>query len=212
MKCAIYARVSTKDGRQDTENQLGQLRAYCKASGWTSVEFIDHETGKHADRSGFIALFAAASRREFDVVLVWALDRFSREGIAQTFAHVDKLSSYKVMFESLTEPQFRNTGPTGELMMAISAWIAKQERIRISDRTKAGLATAKAKGRPGGRRWTVFRRDVAQEMRDKGMSWRAIARELDIDQSVIRRALANAHSKGNDTPKKGVSQTPRKAA
>ena len=177
-----------------------------------ALEFIDHETGRHSDRSGFLAVFAAANRREVDVVLVWALDRFSREGIAQTFAHVDKLASYKVLFESLTEPQFRNTGPFGELMMAISAWIAKQERLRISDRTSAGLATAKAKGRRGGRRWTVFRRDIAEEMRDKGMSWRAIARELDIDQSVIRRALADSHSKGSETSTQGESENPRKAA
>jgi len=189
MRCAIYARVSTKDGRQDTENQLAQLRRYVEVSGWTSVEFIDHETGKHSERAGFVKLFAAASRREFDVVLVWALDRFSREGIAQTFAHVDKLASYKVMFESLTEPQFRNTGPTGELMMAIAAWIAKQERIRISDRTKAGLATARAKGRCGGRPRNIFRRDLAEELRANGKSWRAIGIELGVPQSTIRRVL-----------------------
>jgi DNA invertase Pin-like site-specific DNA recombinase len=160
-----------------------------EASGWTAVEFIDHETAKHSDRAAFIKLFDSASRREFDVVLVWALDRFSREGIAQTFAHVDKLASYKVMFESLTEPQFRNTGPTGELMMAIAAWIAKQERIRISDRTKAGLATARRAGRCGGRPAKIFRRDKAEKLRAAGKSWRAIAAELEVDQSTVRRAL-----------------------
>jgi len=190
MRAAIYARVSTKDGRQDTENQLAQLRKYVEASGWTAVEFLDHETGKHSNRAGFLELFAAASRKEFDVVLVWALDRFSREGIAETFNHVSRLAKFGVKFESLTEPQFRTTdNAMGELMMAIAAWIAKQERARISDRTRAGLATARSKGRCGGRPIVVFRRDTAEKLRIAGKSWRAIGIELGVPQSTIRRVL-----------------------
>jgi DNA invertase Pin-like site-specific DNA recombinase len=74
MKCAIYARVSTKDKGQDVENQLIQQRRYTTAQGWEITEFIDHETGKHANRPQFQALFAAASRREMDVVLVRSID------------------------------------------------------------------------------------------------------------------------------------------
>src|SRR4029077_20785360 len=103
------------------------------------------------NRPQFQALFAAASRREMDVVLVWALDRFSREGVAATFAHIKRLLDYGVQFESLIDPHFRTTGPAGELMIAIAAWIALQERMRISDRTKAGLAIARSKGRIGAR-------------------------------------------------------------
>jgi len=186
---AIYARVSTKDKGQDVENQLAQLRKYAEAQSWGVREFIDHETGKHADRAAFKALFEAASRREVNVVLVWALDRFTREGVAETFVHIKTLLGYGAQFESLTEPHFRTTGPAGELMIAIAAWIAKQERLRISERTKAGLAIAKAKGVQLGRRWKVFPRWRAVEMRKEGISWRAIARELGIGQSTIRSAL-----------------------
>jgi DNA invertase Pin-like site-specific DNA recombinase len=190
MKCAIYARVSTKDKGQDVENQLAQQRRYAAAQSWDIVEYVDHETGKHADRSAFQALFAAASRREFNVVLVWALDRFTREGVAETFLHIRKLTEYGVQFESLTEAHFRTTGPAGELMLAIAAWIAKQERIRISERTKAGLAIARAQGRRGGRPVHVFRRDKAQELRLQGMSWRQIAREINVPAATVRRAFA----------------------
>jgi len=190
MKAAIYARVSTKDKGQDTENQLAQLRRYAQASGWESVEYIDHETGKHADREAFQRLFEDASRREFGVVIVWALDRFTREGVAETFVHIGRLSSYGVKFESLTEAHFRTTGPAGELMIAIAAWIAKQERIRISERTKAGLVTARNKGKKLGRPRKVFRRDKAEEYRAAGLSWRAIEKKMGVAQSTIRKVLS----------------------
>jgi DNA invertase Pin-like site-specific DNA recombinase len=191
-RCAIYARVSTKDKGQDVENQLKQLRRYAESQNWKVQEFIDHESGKHSDRAAFKELFEAASRREINIVLVWALDRFTREGVAETFIHIKKLMEYGVQFESLTEAHFRTTGPAGELMIAIAAWIAKQERIRISERTKAGLAIARAKGHKCGRPVNVFRRDQAQELLKKGVSWRGVAREMKVPLSTLRRALGKA--------------------
>ena len=193
MRCALYARVSTKDKGQDVENQLVQQRCYAAAQGWEITEFIDHETAKHADRAQFQALFAAASRREIDVVLVWSLDRFTREGVAETFIHIKKLRDYGAHFESLTEAHFRTTGPAGELMIAIAAWIAKQERVRISERTKAGLAVARSKGRIGGRRPKVFDRERAEAMRAQGTSWRKIASAMNVAPSSIRDALTGGH-------------------
>ena len=62
MRTAIYARVSTKDGRQDTENQLRQLRAFAETQGWTVVhEYVDRASGKRGDREQFQKMFAAAS-------------------------------------------------------------------------------------------------------------------------------------------------------
>lgn len=201
---AIYARVSTKDKGQDTENQLAQLRRYAESQNWKVIEFIDHETGKHADRAALNKLFEAASRREINMVLVWALDRFTREGVAETFLHIKKLTGYGVQFESLTEAHFRTTGPAGELMIAIAAWIAKQERSRISERTKAGLAIARAKGAQLGRRWKVFDRDRARRLRKAGSSWREIARDLGVGQSTIRSALSGVQQ---TSPKKGKKST-----
>lgn len=76
-RCGIYARVSTREKGQDTENQLFQLREYCARQGWTIAhEYMDHESAKTGKREAFQRLFTDASRRKFDVVLVWALDRF----------------------------------------------------------------------------------------------------------------------------------------
>jgi DNA invertase Pin-like site-specific DNA recombinase len=145
-RVAIYARVSTD--RQETENQLEQLRRYVQAQGWSlTAEFIDHaESGGKGDRPQFQCMLARAARRDFEIVLVWALDRLTREGVAETFAPIQKLNGYRVQFESLTEPHFRTTGPAGELMIAVAAWIAKQERNRISERVRAGLERAKKNG------------------------------------------------------------------
>jgi DNA invertase Pin-like site-specific DNA recombinase len=191
MRIAIYGRVSKKDDSQDVENQAVQLREYAGKVGELRAEYMDHETGKHAKRAQFQALFAAASRREFDLVLVWALDRFTREGVSETFIHIKKLLDYGVQFESLTEPHFRTTGPAGELMIAVAAWIAKQERVRISDRTKAGLAIARSKGRIGGRARKVFDIERAAAMRhsEPPVSWCKIS---SAPQSSIRKALKRA--------------------
>ena len=70
------------------------------------------------------ALDNAASRREFDCLVTWALDRLSREGVAQTFDHIKTLRGYGVEYVSFSEPHFRTTGPAGELMIAVAAWIA----------------------------------------------------------------------------------------
>lgn len=188
--CAIYARVSTNDGRQDVENQLHQLRAYAARSGWSvSKEYVDHVSGKSGDRDAFKQLFEDASRKLFDVVLVWALDRFTREGVFETFDYVRKLTQNGVQFESYSEAHFRTTGPAGELMLAIAAWIAKQERLRISERTKAGIERAKRAGKHCGRPWRVVDRKKVAEMRKDGLSLRGIGKKLGVSYMTVARAL-----------------------
>jgi DNA invertase Pin-like site-specific DNA recombinase len=190
MNAAIYARVSTTDKGQDTENQLFQLREYCARQGWPIVhEYIDHASAKSGNRDAFRQLFEDGSRRKFDVLVVWALDRFTREGVLETFQYVQKLKSSGVQFESYSEAHFRTTGPAGELMLAIAAWIAKQERLRISERTKAGVARARREGKHCGRPKRIFRRDEAARLRKEGLSLRAIAGQLGVSFMTISRAL-----------------------
>ena len=89
MRVAIYARVSTEDKGQDPENQLRELRAWCLNSGHAIFrEYVEHESGRSGAnrRKQFAALLDDAAKRKFDCVLFWALDRFSREGMAQTIA------------------------------------------------------------------------------------------------------------------------------
>src|SRR5262249_54092308 len=104
MNVALYTRVSTKDRGQDVANQIRQLREFCTKQGWTVVrEYADEASGKHSDREQFQQMFEAASRREFDCVLFWSLDRFSREGVYETLQHLQRLTSYGVAYRSFTE-------------------------------------------------------------------------------------------------------------
>jgi len=187
---ALYARVSTKDKGQDNENQLAQLHEFCRRNDWHIVhEYVDRSTGKHSDRQQFRAMFAAASRREFDAVVTWALDRLSREGVAQTFEHIKTLLSYGVQYVSFSEAHFRTTGPAGELMIAIAAWIAQQERIRLSERTKAGLEKARRQGRIGGRPTLVVDRERIARLDEEGYTTREIAAEMQISAASVSRIL-----------------------
>jgi len=201
-RAALYCRVSTKDKGQDTDNQLLQLREYCTRQGWTiAAEYIDHESGKTGARTAFRRLFVDASRHRFDVVLVWALDRFTREGVLETFTYVQKLRDLGVSFESFTEAHFRTTGPAGELMLAIAAWIAKQERQRISERTRAGIERARRDGKHCGRPRRVFRRDEVARLRDvDGLSWRVIAERLGVPVSTAVDAYRCTESVPSGAP------------
>jgi DNA invertase Pin-like site-specific DNA recombinase len=190
---ALYARVSTRDKGQDNENQLIALREFCAKQGWTVAhEYVDRATGKHSDREQFKAMFSAASRRGFDAIITWALDRLSREGVAQTFEHIKTLLGYGVQYVSYTEPHFRTTGPAGELMIAIAAWIAQQERARLSERTRAGLQRARRAGRIGGRPRLVVNRAKVVQMGADGQTTREIGAKLAISAASVSRILRSA--------------------
>ena len=114
-------------------------------------EFVDHETGSTDDRTAFQAMFKGASQCKFDVLLFWALDRLSREGVLETLQHLSRLTSYGVGYRSFTEQYFDSCGIFKDAVIAIIATVAKQERVRISLRVRAGLEVARAKGKRIGR-------------------------------------------------------------
>src|SRR6266853_4695624 len=145
MKVGLYARVSTKDKGQETENQLVQLREFAAKQNWPITrEYIDRETGSKSDRAQFQAMFADASRRKFDLLLFWSLDRLSREGALETLQHLQRLTSYGVAYRSFTEPYLDSLGAFRDGVISILACLARQERIRLSERTIAGLEKARA--------------------------------------------------------------------
>jgi DNA invertase Pin-like site-specific DNA recombinase len=192
MNIALYTRVSTKDG-QDFTNQLRQLREFCAKQGWTVVkEYIDQASGKRSDREDFQRMFAAASRREFDCVLFWSLDRFSREGVYETLQHLQRLTSHGVGYKSFTEQYLDSCGLFRDAVISILATIAKQERIRLSERTIAGLERAKAQGRVGGRPRVICNRDRVCSLRQEGRSLGEIAGQLGLSKTTVSRIVGGA--------------------
>src|ERR1017187_5688047 len=194
MKAAIYARVSTRDGRQDAENQLRQLREFAASQKWTVVhEYVDRASGKRGDREQFQKMFTAASRREFDCLLFWSLDRLSREGTVETLNHLQRLTGYGVNYRSFTEQYLDSTGMFKEAVIGILAAVAKQERVRLSERTIAGLERAKAQGRVGGRPKAEEADPKLlakiERLRTQGRSIRQIALEAGKSPNTVLRLL-----------------------
>jgi DNA invertase Pin-like site-specific DNA recombinase len=189
-KVALYARVSTKDKGQETENQLAELRTFAGKHEWTIFrEYVDHETGSKADRREFQAMFEDARRRKFDLVLFWSLDRLSREGVLETLQHLQRLTDYGVAYRSFTEQYFDSCGIFKDAVISILATIAKQERIRLSERTKAGVARARAQGKRIGRPRITADPSEIVALRGQGLSLRAIGRRTGVSEGSIRAVL-----------------------
>src|SRR5262249_52033545 len=167
---------------QEIQNQLRQLREFAAQSGWSiAAEYIDHESGKISDREQFQEMFEAASKRQFDVLLFWSLDRLSREGLLPTLQHLQRLTAYGVRYRSLAEQYFDSCGIFRDAVIAIIATVANQERIRIGERVRAGLATARNKGKRLGRPRVFVSRVRIESLRQEGKSWREIAEKLNTN-------------------------------
>jgi DNA invertase Pin-like site-specific DNA recombinase len=191
MKVALYSRVSTKDKGQDVENQQRQLRSFAKKQSWTIVhEFSDQKSGKTSDRTQFRNMLTAASRREFDLLLFWSLDRLSREGALETLQHLQRLTAYGVAYRSFTEPYLDSLGAFRDGVISILACLARQERIRQSERTIAGLEKARALfGRVGGRPRLECDKGKVLKLRAAGRSLASIAKELGVSKTSIHRII-----------------------
>lgn len=147
-KAAVWARVSTDE--QDVTNQLLELaqhREYevVKTYSLTGSAWKGEHTAtlKQALRD--------AHRGEFQVLVVWAIDRLSREGIEATFRAVRQFREAGVTIISRQEEWLAGDERSQELLLSVAAWIAQQESQRRSERTKAGLAKRKAQNLPVGR-------------------------------------------------------------
>lgn len=190
MRIAIYARVSTD--KQNNGNQLDQLREFVsKQKGWVIVsEFVDTVSGSgKRDRVQFERMMLAASQKKFDLLLFWKLDRFSREGTRKTLGHLTRLDSWGVAWRSFMEPFFDSCGIMKDVVLSIMATLAEQERITISERTKAGIARARKLGRvPGPAQMPLDMTDI-QARRARGESLRTIATALGVSPSLLFKRL-----------------------
>ena len=145
VRAAFYLRVSTRadkrDGedatqrkRQEVDNQRRQLRQFCDQQGWEIVaEYIDEESGAKSDRAGFQHMWRDVVKRRFDMLLFWALDRFSRKGVFETLNYLKRLNTRGIAWRSYTEPYLDSCGEFRDAVLAILAAIAKQERVRIGE-------------------------------------------------------------------------------
>lgn len=189
MRVALYARVSTCNGQQDPELQLRELREYAKHRDLTIVgEYIDRISGSKDSRPALNRLMADASRRKFDAVLVWKLDRFGRS-LRHLVNALAELEALGLTFISLRDNLDLST-PSGRLMFQIIGAMAEFERALIQERVRAGLRNARAKGRRLGRPRVIVDAAKIAFLRAQGRSWAEIVVELGIGKGTAQRALA----------------------
>jgi len=181
---ALYARVSTT--QQDPEVQLRELRTLTVSRGWTiSREYVDTGiSGASTSRPELSHLLADAHKGCFAGILVWRLDRLGRS-LRHLVTVVEDLLARGIEVISATEPHMDSTTPTGRLLRNIFASVAEYEREMIRERVVAGLRKAKASGKHIGRPRAVVNRLRIEQLRGKGMSWREIARRMDLPKSTV---------------------------
>ena len=186
MKAAIYARVSTRD--QEPENQLQELRRYVRARSWpAAVEYVDKGVSGSKDRRPALdRLVRDATRRGFDVLVVWRLDRLGRN-LRHLVTLLDELHVIGVSFVSLGEG-IDCTTPAGRLQLHVLAALAEFERARIAERVAAGLARARRNGTRLGRPEKHVPERILAPVR--GLSVREAAQRLGVSPTTAYRWLS----------------------
>lgn len=185
---ALYARVSTSDGRQDPEMQLQELREYCQRRGFDIVaEYVDHMSGSRDDRPEFLKLMKAVRSGRVSVVVVWRFDRFARS-TRMLIEALEEFRALRVDFTSITE-QIDTSTPIGVAMFTIISALSALERSAIQSRVVAGLRKAKQDGVILGRPKVGFNETEAVRLRKEGLSWAELSSRLGVSVSTLRRSL-----------------------
>jgi DNA invertase Pin-like site-specific DNA recombinase len=182
-KAAIYARVSTD--RQDSANQMPDLQNYATFKRLDIVQtFADEMSGRKADRPALQAMLAAARRHEFDVLLVWKLDRLGRSA-KHLLQVLDELAELGISFVSVTQALDTSTA-SGKLLFTVLGAVAEFESALISERTAAGMASARKRGVKLGRTIQIDHAKV-HALRASGQTQVQIATAMGIHVETIRR-------------------------
>ena len=189
-RVALYLRVSTKG--QLVENQQRDLEAVAKRIGWEIVSIyqdagISGAKGRDK-RPGFDRLLKAATRREFDVIAAWSVDRLGRslQDLVSSLSELHSLSIDLYLHQQAVD----TTSPAGKALFQMLGVFSEFEREIIRERVRAGLARATANGTKLGRRPVG---DAVEEqirtLRSKGMGMLRIGREIGVGTSVVQRVL-----------------------
>jgi putative DNA-invertase from lambdoid prophage Rac len=188
-RVAVYLRVSTDN--QIHDSQEAELRDYCARRGWAEIEwFQDTASGVKQDRRGLNDLMQKVRRGKVDVVLAFKLDR-----LARSLSHLAQLiAELQVHRVALVCPSqgidTSNSNPAAHLQLNILAAVAQFERELITERVRAGVAAAKARGVRMGRPATSDRkkRQVA-ELVAQGIAPRSISDRLKIPYSTVTQLI-----------------------
>jgi DNA invertase Pin-like site-specific DNA recombinase len=205
MKAAIYLRVSTD--KQTEENQEPDCRRLCEARGWEPVVYREVESGVKR-RPKWDRVKDDVRTGVCRAVVVWALDRTGRTRV-QVAHDLSELFRWGAVVASVKDAWLdQATGPLRDLLVQIMAWVAEGERARLIERTKAGMARARAAGVKLGRR--ALPPDKVTEIRKLAMAginayW--ICKQTGVKQSTVRTYLKRFEE---ECAKKGIESEDEK--
>ncbi|MDD5127234.1 MAG: recombinase family protein [Dehalococcoidales bacterium] len=197
MKVAIYARVSTSDKEQNPETQLIPLREFVNDQKWVLFkEYTDQAPATDlVHRTAWRELLDAASKRKFDLLTVWRMDRAFRS-VLDAATTLERLRTWGVGLRSYTEPWLDTTSPFGEALYYITVAYAQLERGILRERVKAGMERARKQGHRIGRPMVTDRPDfqkcfgaILERLAQGKVSRRQAAKELKIGYATLKRLL-----------------------
>lgn len=195
MRAALYARVSTAEEAemQDPETQLLILRNYCASNSHEIVgTYVDHKSGKDSDRPAFREMMALATGKShpIDAVVTLRLDRFIRnaeEGMV-LIKKLEKAEVSLVLVKDTICGTVDTSTPIGEFFVRIVLALGELERKQTAERVKEGIARRMHEGKGWGQKArTDINTDLALELLKVRGSLSAVAKELEIPRSTLRR-------------------------
>ncbi len=197
MKVALYARVSTSDKDQNPTTQLLPLREFAKAQGWeTFLEYVDQAPATDMlHRVEWRNLIDDASKRRFDLLLVWRMDRAFRS-VLDAATTLERLRTWGIGLRSYLEPWLDTTSPFGEALYYITVAYAQLEWGILRERVKAGMDRARKQGIHIGRPRVTDRpgfgprlQDVLERLGTGVLSRHQAAKELKIGYATLKRII-----------------------
>jgi len=197
MKVCLYARVSTSDKEQNPATQLLPLREFVKAQEWQIyAEFVDYVPATDiTHRIQWRELLDDASKRCFDLLLVWRMDRAFRS-VLDAATTLERLRTWGVGLRSYSEPWLDTTSPFGEALYYITVAYAQLERGILCERVRAGMERARKQGHQIGRPRVMDRRGfkrrfgvVLERLQHGQVSRCQAAKELGIGYATLKRLI-----------------------
>ncbi len=193
-KVAIYARVSTQMQSTGLDSQLRALKDYCKRNDIVDYLIFQDEgiSGAKKDRPALNEMIEKVKKDEISSVVVFSFSRFARS-TKQLLEALEMFREHKTEFISLSENIDTSTA-IGEIFFTIIASLAQFERSQLISRIKNGLDGARARGVKLGRKKTRPTESII-ELREKGFTYRQIARLLDVSHGTVRNAILENKNK-----------------
>lgn len=195
-RAVVYLRVST--GEQTTVNQRAECLRLVRARGWELVGIESETASAVGARPVLKRVLEQAHKGKFDVLVVWALDRLGRS-LLENLSTVIELDRKRVKLTSVRESYLEHEGPQRMIVISVLSSIAEFERERLVERTKAGLARARAQGVRFGRPPAAVDLRQVKQLRAQvlasgkpRLTWKQIARRLGVSRRTAIRAYERA--------------------